>query len=142
VRELRSWRAVEGGLGGLDAADAPLAEDLGVVALGDELVDRVRRGLGHRRSLRGDEPDRVVLIWPRNFVFATWVASYFGLSVGPEQRSILPFARPRKIGRSRRSTGPSRARGRRRRGGVAQGDRAGVVHAARPAGIGQWLLDA
>jgi hypothetical protein len=75
---------VEGGLGDLDAADAPVAEDLGVVAVGDELVGRVRQGLGNRRSLRGDEPDRVVLIWAGNFVFATWAASYFRLSVGPQ----------------------------------------------------------
>ena len=49
---------VEDGLGDQVAADAPLGEDLRVVAVGDQLVDRVGQRLGDRGALRGDEPDR------------------------------------------------------------------------------------
>jgi len=78
-------------------------------------------------------PTGVVLIWPGSFVFATWVASYFRLSVRPEQRSILPSARPGKIGAGSekywtvQGFWPAAAHL------EALRDRAGVVDAARPA---------
>jgi hypothetical protein len=75
---------VEGGLGGLDAADAPLVEDLGVVAVGDEVVDRPDRALAIGDPFAVTNPTGMVLIRSRNLVFATSVASYFRLSVGPE----------------------------------------------------------
>jgi hypothetical protein len=89
-------------------------------------------------------PTGVVLVWPRNFVFATWVASYFRLSVGAEVEVDLAVSQAEEDrgGAGEVLDRPGRLAAGGALGGVAQEDRAGVVDAARPAGIGQWLLDA
>jgi hypothetical protein len=90
------------------------------------------------------KPTGVVLIWPGSFVFATWVASYFRLSVRPgaEVDPAVSQAREERGGAGEILDRPGLLAGGGTFGGLAQEDRAGVVDGARPAGIGQWLLDA